>query len=189
METQKISNLLNSFEMNVQNLQQKNGTLLTVNQKGNYSHGKPIKFLTSSLKSSLCDYSDADVLVTGNIAVVGADDNTKVAIKNRAPFRKCKTEANDTYDEAEHINIAMPMYNLIKYNDNYSDTSGSLWQFKRDETEETVDAEHIPNSYSSFKYKSSLITDRNGVKIAVPLKYLINFRRSLEMPLVSLQLS
>ena len=78
---------------------------------------------------------------------------------------------------------------MVKYNDNYSDTSGSLWQFKRDETEETVDAEHIPNSYSSFKYKSSLITDRNGAKIAVPLKYLINFRRSLEMPLVSLQLS
>ena len=83
----------------------------------------------------------------------------------------------------------MPVYNLIKYNDNYSDTSGSLWQFKRDETEEnidlTVDAEHIPNNYSSFKYKSSLITDRNGVKIAVPLKYLINFWRSLEMPLVN----
>ena len=171
-------------------MQQKNGTLLTVNQKGNYSHWKPIKFLTSSLKPSLCDYSDADVLVTGNIAVVGADDNTKVAIKNCAPFRKCKIEAKDTFiDEAEHINIAMPVYNLIKYNDNYSDTSGSLWQFKRDETEEnidlTVDAEHIPNNYSSFKYKSSLITDRNGVKIAVPLKYLINFWRSLEMPLVN----
>ena len=171
-------------------MQQKNGTLLTVNQKGNYSHWKPIKFLTSSLKSSLCDYSDADVLVTGNIAVVGADDNTKVAIKNCAPFRKCKIEAKHTFiDEAEHINIAMPVYNLIKYNDNYSDTSRSLWQFKRDETEEnidlTVDAEHIPNNYSSFKYKSSLITDRNGVKIAVPLKYLINFWRSLEMPLVN----
>ena len=52
----------------------------------------------------------------------------------------------------------MPMYNLIEYSDNYSDTSGSLWQFKRDEIEEdvdlTLDANHIPNNSSSFKYKS-----------------------------------
>ena len=86
-------------------------------------------------------------------------------------------------------NIAMPMYNLIEYSDNYSDTSGSLWQFKRDEIEGdvdlTVDAQHIPNNSSSFKYKSSFITNRNGVKIAVPLKYLSNFWRSLEMPLIN----
>ena len=83
----------------------------------------------------------------------------------------------------------MTMYNLIKYSDNYSDTSGSLWQFKRDEIEGdvdlTVDAQHIPNNSSSFKYKSSFITNRNGVKIAVPLKYLSNFWRSLEMPLIN----
>ena len=81
------------------------------------------------------------------------------------------------------------MYNLIEYSDNYSDTSRSLWQFKRDEIEEnfdlTVDANHIPNNSSSFKYKSSFITNRNGVKIAVPLKYLSNFWRSLEMPLIN----
>ena len=83
----------------------------------------------------------------------------------------------------------MPMYNLIEYSDNYSDTSGSLWQFKRDEIEGdvdlTVDAQHIPNNSSSFKYKSSFITNRNGVKIAVPLKYLSNFWRSLEMSLIN----
>ena len=60
-------------------------------------------------------------------------------------------------DDGEHINIAMPMYNLIEYSDNYSDTSGSLWQFKRDEIEGnvdlTVDDNHIPNNSSSFKYK------------------------------------
>ena len=74
----------------------------------------------------------------------------------------------------------MPMYNLIEYSDNYSDTSGSLWQFKRDEIEDvnlTVHAHHIPNNSSSFKYKSSFIKDRYGVKIAVPLKYLSNFWR------------
>ena len=73
----------------------------------------------------------------------------------------------------------MPMYNLIQCNDNYSDTWGSLWQFKRDEIEGdvdlTVDDNHILNNSSSFKYKSNLITNRNGVKIAVPLKYLSNF--------------
>ena len=83
----------------------------------------------------------------------------------------------------------MPMYNLIEYSDNYSDTSGSLRQFKRDEIKEnedlTVDANHIPNNSSSYKYKSSLITNRNGVKIAVPLKYLSNFWRSLEIPLIN----
>ena len=72
------------------------------------------------------------------------------------------------------------MYNLteIEYSDNYSDTSGSLWQFKRDKIEDadlTVDGNHIPNNSSSFKYKSSLITNRNGLKIAVPLKCLSNF--------------
>ena len=81
------------------------------------------------------------------------------------------------------------MYNFIEYSDNYSDTSGSLWQFKRDEIEGnvdlTVDDNHIPNNSSSFKYKSSFITNRNGVKIAVPLKYLSNFWRSLEMPLIN----
>ena len=96
---------------------------------------------------------DAYVLVTGNTAIVRADDNTKVAFKNCAPFRKCRTEINKTFtDEAEHINIAMPMYNLIEYSNNYSDTSGSLWQFKRDEIEEdadlSVDANHIPNNSS-----------------------------------------
>ena len=78
--------------------------------KGNYSHKNPIKFLTKSLESSLCDYSDAYLLVTGNIAVVGVDANTKVAFKNCAPFRKCITEINETFiDDAEHINITMPM--------------------------------------------------------------------------------
>ena len=67
--------------------------------------------------------------------------------------------------------------------------SGSLWQFKTDEIEKDVDlnidVDHIPNSSSSFKYKSSFITNRNCVKIAVPLKYLINFWRSLETPLIN----
>ena len=185
---QKISNLLNSFENEYSKFATKKWYIIDSESKGNYSHENPIKFLTSSLESSLCDYSDAYILVTGSIIVAGGNANTKAAFKNCAPFRKCRTEINDTFiDEAKHIN-AMPMYNLIEYSDNYSDTSGSLWQFKRDEIEGnvdlTVDANHIPNNSSSYKYKSSLITNRNGVKIAVPLKSLSDFWRSLEIPLI-----
>ena len=84
----------------------------------------------------------------------------------------------------------MPMYNLIEHSDNYSDNSGSLWQFKSDEIERNVDltvgaTSHIPNNPSSYKYKSGFIRIRNNAKIAVPLKYLSNFWRSLEMPLVN----
>ena len=82
----------------------------------------------------------------------------------------------------------MPMYNLIEYSDNYSDTSGSLWQFKRDQIEvdvdSTVDANHIPDNSSSFKYKPSFITN-SCIKTAVPLIYLSNFWRSIEMPLIN----
>ena len=92
--------------------------------------------MTRSIESSLCDYSDAYILVTGNIAVKKKNDAdtdniditraTQVVFKNCAPFKKCRTEINETF-EAEHINFAMPMYNLIEYSDNFSDTSGSLW--------------------------------------------------------------
>ena len=190
METQKVVNLLNGSDNEKSKFATKKWHVIDSESKGNYSHPDPIKFLTKSIESSLCDYSDAYILVTGNINVTGGDANTKVAFKNCAPFKKCRTEINETFvDDAEHINIAMPMYNLIEYSDNYSDTSGSLWQFKRHEIEGdvdlTVNGNHIPNNSSSFKYKSSSIADRNGVKIAVPLKYLRNFSRSLEMPLIN----
>ena len=77
--------------------------------------------------------------------------------KNCAPFSACTTKINDVFaDKANHIYIAMPMYNLIEYSDNYSDTSGSLWQFKRDEvTDKNADLT-IDNS-QSFKYKAALV--------------------------------
>ena len=134
METQKIVNLLNGSDNDNSKFATKKWYIIDSESKGNYSHENPIKFLTSSLESSPCDYSDAYILVTGNIAVAGGDHNAQVAFKNCALFRKCRTEVNETFiDEAEHINITKPMYNLIEYSDNYSDTSGSLWQFKRDE--------------------------------------------------------
>ena len=71
---------------------------------------------------------DACILVTGNINVTGGNNNTKIAFKNCAPFKNCRTEINETFvDDAKFINITMPMYNLIEYSDNYSDTSGGLW--------------------------------------------------------------
>ena len=190
METQKIVNLLSGSDNENSKFARKKWYIIDSEAKRNYSTGEEIKFLIRSIESSLCDYSDAYNLVIGNITVAGGDTDTKVAFKNCAPFKKCRTEINGTFvDDAKHINIAMPMYNLIEYSDNYSDTSGSLWQFKRDEIEGdvdlTVNAQHIPNNSSSFKYKSSFITNRNGVKIAVPLKYLSNFWRSLEMPLIN----
>ena len=104
--------------------------------------------------------------------------------------KECRTEINETFvDKTTRINNAMPMYNLIEYIVNYSDTSGSLWQFKRDgiggDNDLTVNAQHIPNNSSSFKCISSFITNRNGAKIAGPLKYLSRFSRSLETPLIN----
>ena len=97
-------------------------------------------------------------------------------------------------DRAEYIYIAMPMYNLIKYSDSYWDTSGSLWQFKSDEVPANNDEFTINNS-EPFKYKAALVGKSayhnkgnsfvKDIKIVVPLKYLSNFWRSLEMPLIN----
>ena len=128
--------------------------------------------------------------MTDNITATPNNAATQAVFKNCAPFEKCRTEINETFiDEARHINITMPMYNLIEYSDNYSDTSGSLWHFKRDEISNNADLTNDDNA--PFKHKASLIGDtgnngrKNGIKIAVPLKYLSNFWRSLEMPLIN----
>ena len=93
------------------------------------------------LRSSLCDYSDAYILVKGNVSVnntaaTGAAANNatkKVIFKNCAPFTNCVSKINNTQiDNAEYIDIVMPMYNLIEYSDNYSKTSGSLWKYCKD---------------------------------------------------------
>ena len=89
--------------------------------------GTTIKFETKVIKSNLCDYSDAYILVTGNITATGGDDNTKVAFKNCAPFTKCVTHINEEHvDGADNLDIIMPMYNSIEYSHNYSDISVRL---------------------------------------------------------------
>ena len=125
MEIQKIANLLNGSDNEYTKFSTKTWYVIDSESKGNQSHPDPITFLTKPIESSLCDYSDAYILVTGNINVTGGDNNTKVAFKNCAPFEKCSTEIDGTLvDEANFINITMPTYNLIEYSDNYSDTSG-----------------------------------------------------------------
>ena len=112
----QIVNLLNGSDNENSKFATKKWYIIDNESEGNYSHENPIKFLTSSLESSLCDYSDAYILVTGNIAVKKKNDAdtdnidiiraTQVVFKNCAPFKKCRTEVNETFvDDAEHINI------------------------------------------------------------------------------------
>ena len=187
--------------MNIQSLQQKKWYIIDRETKGSYSHHDPIKFLTKSIESSLCYYSDAYILVTGDIAVerrnaadtadIALDAAIQVAFENCAPFKDCRTEINDAFvDYTDFINIAISIYSLIEDSDNYSDSSGSFWGFKRDEVSNNAGVTN-DDSAPSFKYKASLIADtkangtKNGVKIAIPLTYLSNFWRSLEMPLIN----
>ena len=110
METQKIVNWLNGSDNENSKFETKKWYVIDSESKGNCSDENEIKFLGSSLESNLCDYSDAYILVTRNINVTGGDANTKVAFKNCAPFRKCRTETNETFvDDAQHINIATSM--------------------------------------------------------------------------------
>ena len=152
MEIQKIANLLNGSDNEYANFSTKTWYVIDSESKGNQSYPDPITFLAKSIESSLCYYFDAYILVTGNVTVTrtiavpaGApagtqsqrkqplDAATQVVFKNCAPFEKCSTEIDGTLvDEANFINITMPMYNLIEYSDNYSDTSGCLSDFKRD---------------------------------------------------------
>ena len=90
METQKIVNLLNGSDNENSKFATKKWYVIDSESKGVYSHENEIKFLTSSLESSLCDYSDAYILVTANIVATGGNSNTKVAFKNCAPFKNCR---------------------------------------------------------------------------------------------------
>ena len=97
METQKIVNLLNSSDNENSKFATKKWCVIDSESKGNYSKYDPIKFLTRSIESSLCDYSDAYILVTGNIIATPNNAVTQVAFKNCAPFEDCRTEINDTF--------------------------------------------------------------------------------------------
>ena len=143
----------------------------------------------------MCDYAEAYILIDGTIRAAAADANTRLALKNCVPFTKCNLEINDEHvDTAENLDITMPMYNLIEHSDNYQDSSATLYQYKRDEPpEDDAVAGFTADNSSSLKYKISLLGNpvvanniaRTNVKVVVPLKYLSNFFRSLEMPLIN----
>ena len=114
METQKIINLLNDSSNEESKFATKKWYVIdSQTTKGKYKQGDTIKFEAETIKSSLCDYSDAFILVTGNITVA-ANNNTDAAFKNCAPFSTCTIKINVFVDKTNHIYIAMPMYNLIK---------------------------------------------------------------------------
>ena len=203
MENQKIINLLDKIDTDSKHFATKkwyvindeNNTNYGVNKDTGANNPDTIKYDTRVLKPNLCDYAEAYILVDGTIRGTGGDNNTRLALKNCAPFTKCNLEINDEHiDTAENLDIVMPMYNLIEYSDNYQDSSATLYQYKRDEPPEAnaIDDLTVDNS-NSFKYKVSLLGNpvvadniaKRSVKVVVPLKYLSNFFRSLEMPLIN----
>ena len=138
METQKIVNLLNDTDSESSKFSTRKWYVINDQHNKEYGEGNEndssIKFEAKVIKSNFSDYSDAYILVTGDITGTGGNADTRVTFKNCAPFTTCVIYINDEHtDTAENLDIAMPMYNLIEYSDIYSDTCGSLWQFKRDE--------------------------------------------------------
>ena len=139
METQKMVNLLNDSEKLNSKFATRKWYIINDQNDGQYGlrndNDSTIRFETEVIKPNLCDYSDAYILVTGDIIVAAVAANTNVAFKNCAPFTRCATHINDEHVEtAENLDIIMPMYNLIENADNYADSSGGLYQFKRDES-------------------------------------------------------
>ena len=155
-----------------------------------YDTGNQIKFKTSMLRSILCDHSDAYILVKGTLTVSNTETaaapnnrNKKVILKNHASFTDCMSEINNKeIDRAKHIDVVMPMYNLVEYSDNFSTKSGRLWQYYRAEPFIKYNGGiiDVPNDSDesdsdSFEYKQK-ITGQAGnyatknVQIMVPLK-------------------
>ena len=137
METQKIANLLGDADNESSKFATRKWYVINDQNNTNYSLGdedsRTVKFETKVIKSNLFHYSDPYILVTGDITVDCNNNDVEAAFKYCAPFTKCITHINNEhFDGADNLDITMPMYNLIEYSDNYSDTSGSFWQFKRD---------------------------------------------------------
>ena len=161
------------------------------------------------LGSDLCDYSDAYIVVKGGISVTGTNNanrrNQKLIFKYNASFRLCISKVNNIFIEnAEDLDIVMPTYNLLEYSDNYSMTSGSLWNNHRDEVNDFANENDDANNFrinknkatpsNSFEYKTKLIGSttnndyRLDAEVAVPLKHLSDLWRSLDLPLINCEI-
>ena len=219
MEYDKINNLLGSESENLSKFVTRE--YVRVNSLSNtYNENKSIRFKTPMLRSDLCDYVDAYILVNGTITVTanaGANNirdkrNRPLILKNNAPFVSCITKINELIEDAEDLDIVMPMYNLLEYNKNYRKTTGSSYNYYRDElTNDNIPRNNVFNNVrvvnsNTFKYKNKIIgntynvaagaagydANKNGtqtIELAIPLKYLGNFWRALNMPLISCEVS
>ena len=207
MENQKIINLFDKIDTDTKHFATKKWCIINDENNTNYGVTKDTgadnpdttKYDTRVLKPNLCDYAEAYILVDGTIRATNAVNATRLALKNCAPFTKCNLEINDEHvDTAENLDIVMPMYNLIEYSDHYQDSSATFYQYKQDEApEDDAVTDLTADNSDSFQYKIKLLSNvtevagnaagvrRLNVKVVVPLKYLSNFFRSLEMPLIN----
>ena len=211
IEYQKITNLLNTTFDDMPRFIAKKW-IEVHDQSGSadnrYKAGKKTRFKTSMLKSDLCDYSDAYIVVKGDISLTKTQDrgfidarNRFLAFKNNAPFTDCISKINGVLiNNAENLDAVMSMHNLLEYSRNYKKTTGSLWNYYRDKPNDfpakNCNANLITNS-ESFKYKTSVTgktskaNQENGenteqentktkkkIEIVVSLKHLSNFWRT-----------
>ena len=168
-----------------------------------YKPSKHIRFKTSMLRLDLCHFSDA-YIVRGTITLTDPNNNAydkTLALKNNAPITSCISKINNPLiDNAEDLDIVMPMYNLLEYSKNYWKTTGSLWNYYRDEPNSSAGSENNNVSYSIkdskySDYKTSITGELEGintskdVETAMPLKHLNNFWRTLDMPLINCEIN
>ena len=172
MEYDKINNLLGSESENLSKFVTRQ--YVKVNSLSNtYNENKSIRFKTPMLRSDLCDYADAYILIKGTITVDGNAPrerllNRPVILKNNAPFISCITRINgELIEDADDLDVVMPMYNLLEYSKNYRKTTGSLYNYYRDElNDDANNNDHRNNnvvSSNAFKYKSKLIDNMYNV--------------------------
>ena len=224
MEYDKINNLLLSEDNENEKLSKfVTREYVRVNSLSNtYNENKSIRFKTPMLRSNLCDYSDAYILVKGTITVTapGVNNNLNnirdkrnrpVILKNNTQFVSCIRRINgELIEDTDDLDIVMSMYNLLEYSKNYRKTIGSLYNYYRDELSDDADDNNFDNikvvNSNTFKYKNKIIgntynvnagaddydVNKNGtpeVELAIPLKYLGNFWRALNIPLISCEVS
>ena len=142
MEYQKKGNLVHDASNQPSKFRARYWVEINDESRRTYNVNIQIKFKTTMLKSSLCDYSEAYIHIKVKVTITGAGDDAAarqaderdkgVAFKNCAPFTNCINEINNILiDNAKDIDIIMLIYNLIEYSDNYAKASGSLWQYYR----------------------------------------------------------
>ena len=181
MEYDKINNLLLSEDNEIEKLSKfVTREYVRVNGLSNtYHENKSIRFKAPTLRSNLCDYSDAYILVKGTITVtvLGANNgannirdkkNRPLILKNNAPFVSCITRINgELIEDADDLDIVMPMYNLLEYSKNFRKTIGSLYNYYRDEISDDADNNNFDNikivNSNTFKYKNKIIGDTYNV--------------------------